>query len=47
MELAKSGTLSNLRNLSMSGDRSLDVTGYQGIYLLRKTLETLDLGGRS
>ncbi len=45
MELAKSGTLSNLRNLSMSGDRSLDVTGYQGIYLLRKSLETLDLGG--
>jgi len=45
MELAKRGTLSNLRTLSMSGDRSLDVPAYQGIYLVRKSLETLDLGG--
>jgi hypothetical protein len=45
LELAKRGTLSNLRTLSVSGDRSFDTTGYQGIYLLRKSLETLDLGG--
>jgi hypothetical protein len=44
MEVATRGTLSNLRLLSVSGDKSLDTTGYQGIYLLRKSLETLDLG---